>query len=131
MENETIITFPSEDSEETLQTVQTTNSMDNDAQSSAENCDALNDGGVNDELLLRIADTLDKIYYSVSENSVSANNVTVTVDYPEVPTETEAEVVSNPLITTKLSEYGLTDSLLLVIALVLLLFVFVTALWHK
>lgn len=80
------------------------------------------------ELLEQINSRLAEISQQLSENTVSGN----TADIPYVPTvsennitvtvsENSIEPIENALISTKLIDYSLTDSLLLIIVFILLI----------
>lgn len=80
------------------------------------------------ELLEHINSQLAEISQQLSENTVSGN----TADIPYVPTvsennitvtvsENSIEPIENALISTKLTDYSLTDSLLLIIVFILLI----------
>lgn len=89
------------------------------------------------EVLTHMSETLDKIYETVSANSVSDNYIVVTVSQNEPKCDSVSDntvscnTVKNPLITTKLEDYNLTDSLLLVLCIVALFGVLVGIFFDK
>lgn len=89
------------------------------------------------EVLTHMSETLDKIYETVSANSVSDNYIVVTVSQNEPKCDSVSDntvscnTVKNPLITTKLEDYSLTDSLLLVLCYVVVCGVLVGIFFDK